>query len=92
MRYACLLVLGAFPSYAISVSKSALSATANEQTCQPGPPTTTFRAMDRQVFLWFLAQSVARGDTVEIDWIGPEGRSPTRLPTPNCPLPDRCVF
>ena len=85
MRYLCLLVPGMVPAYAISVSSSTLSSTANEQTCQPGPDTNVYQAMDRQVFLWFLAHSVGRGETVRIDWIDPRGQ--VALSTPFAELP-----
>jgi murein DD-endopeptidase MepM/ murein hydrolase activator NlpD len=61
------------PAFAAVVSNSALSRSANEQTCRPGPQASRFEVSSRQVFLWFLASRVAASDRISVEWVEPAG-------------------
>lgn len=68
-----LLLVCAFGMRAANVAKSALSVTADEVSCSPGPPATLFRPDDRQAFLWLVLKDIRGGDRVAVEWIAPDG-------------------
>jgi murein DD-endopeptidase MepM/ murein hydrolase activator NlpD len=67
------------------VVRSALSVTADEVSCSPGPPATLFRPDDRQAFLWFVARSVHVGDRIAVDWMAPDGSIAQSTPYTDLP-------
>ena len=50
-----------------------ISGQANEQQCVIPTPQAKFQSASRQAFLWFVAENIADGDRVRIDWVKPGG-------------------
>lgn len=68
----CLAVL-LTPASAATVSRSAISKSANDQSCTPGPAASRFQAQDRHAFLWFIASGVAGSEQLSVEWLDPSG-------------------
>ena len=58
----------------MTVRQSAIGAAAQDQGCAITRHTTTFAPSERQVFFWFVAQQVRRGDELTVEWLDPDGK------------------
>ena len=58
---------------AASVSKLLLARSVDESSCAAPHPVSRFDAGDREAFVWFRADRVRDGDSLEVQWLAPDG-------------------
>ncbi len=70
---------------AVTLNGVSTSRTPSDESCNPGPSTSTFLTTDATVWLYVLVSNAAAGDRLHVDWIRPDG---TTYDTSNfTPLP-----
>ncbi len=89
--YFCLIV-AASASQAAAIRQSAVSQTADEQTCKAGPPATVFQPSDHQAFFWFVAEQTRATDRLTVEWLDPQGKAALSIPYPELPSAPRLCF
>ncbi len=95
MRFLCLLLLVSVftaSGSAITIPRSTLSLTADEQACALGKPLDVYAPSSRQVFFGFTAQSVQKGDALLIEWIDPQGTVTQSTPYSGLPMAAQLCF
>ena len=73
-RFAVLAITLASSLSAMTVRQSAIGAAVQDQGCAVTRHTTTFAPSERQVFFWFIAQQVRKGDELTVEWLDPDGK------------------
>ena len=85
-------LFGALACHGATIRQSAVSLTANEQSCTAGARATVFQPADRQAFLWFVAQQIKSGDRLTVEWLDPQGNIALATPYPELPASPAFCF
>jgi murein DD-endopeptidase MepM/ murein hydrolase activator NlpD len=88
----CFLFVGSLACYGVTIRQSAISLTADEQSCAAGAPAAVFKPGDRQAFLRFVARQVNAGDRLTVEWIDPQGKIALATPYPELPASPAFCF
>jgi murein DD-endopeptidase MepM/ murein hydrolase activator NlpD len=75
-----------------SVRPASLGKSANESTCAVTGPTTGFSVTDSEAFVAFIADRVAAGETLRIDWVAPSGEIESSVPYDGLPAARSLCF
>jgi murein DD-endopeptidase MepM/ murein hydrolase activator NlpD len=84
LRFA-ILVAVVLPLQAASVRRAAVGTSIREEACAVVKPATSFRPVERQIFVAVMADRITAGDDLRIDWVNPQGA--TELAAPYTDLP-----
>lgn len=88
-----LIAVLAHPAAAVTVRQRVLATAVNESSCAAPRPVASVAASQRQVFLWFVAERVRRGDHLQVDWLDPQGAIVLSAPYPQLPAePSLCLI
>ena len=74
------------------MKRGALGTVADEQTCTVGKPAASFRVVDQQAFVSFIADGIRAGDRLRVDWIDPHGQVSLSTPYEDLPAAPSLCF
>ena len=87
---ACLAGLGT--AKAAVVRQAVVATDAEQGSCAAPPSVSSFSTSKRQAVLWFVADRVAKGDEIRVDWVDPRGSISLSAPYTNLPAePSVCL-
>ena len=84
-RLAVLVLVWGAAARAVTVGSASLGSAASEQACAITRPGTRFGAAVGQVFFRFVAQGVAAGERLEVEWVSPAGTVASAVPFESLP-------
>jgi murein DD-endopeptidase MepM/ murein hydrolase activator NlpD len=84
-RLALILAACASLTPAATISRAIVTTTVDQFSCTAPAPATRVEASKRQVFLWFVAERVHKGDTIRVQWLDPSGQTADSSDYPDLP-------